>query len=74
MERLSEPKHVAAVLEESSGFEADEIKHISDKLKDVKISFGIKHMLEILDFIRQGEREYQVDLLLGAFEQNELGI
>lgn len=31
-------------------------------------------MLETLDFVRQGQREIQVQLLLEFFEKEELGI
>lgn len=74
VECLTKPEHVCAVLEETGGFETEEIDRIKNKLKNVKFSFGIKHMLEVLDYVKQGEREYQVDLLLGTFEREELGI
>uniref|UniRef100_A0A915MDW3 Vesicle-fusing ATPase n=2 Tax=Meloidogyne incognita group TaxID=654580 RepID=A0A915MDW3_MELJA len=74
VECLTKPEHVCAVLEEIGGFESKEINCIKSKLINVKFSFGIKHMLEVLDFVKQGGREYQVDLLLESFEREELGI
>ncbi|KAF7629298.1 hypothetical protein Mgra_00009193 [Meloidogyne graminicola] len=72
VENLTQPKHVTAVLEEI--FETDEIKLVNDKLQNRKFSIGIKRMLETLDFVRQGQREIQVQLLLEFFEKEELGI
>jgi hypothetical protein len=78
VERLSQPKHVAAVLEDCGVFTPEEIQYIVDKLRSdpdqYKIAVGIKRMLELIDFVKQGERDYQVNLLLEAFQCMELGI
>lgn len=76
MERLTHPKHVAAMLEDSNVFGQEEIQYIQDKLQSegCKIAVGIKRMLELVDFVKQGERDFQVNLLLDGFEKMELGI
>jgi vesicle-fusing ATPase len=76
VERLTQPKHVAAVLEDSNVFTPEECQYIEGKLHtgEYKIAVGIKRMLELIDFVKQGERDYQVNLLLDAFQNMEIGI
>jgi hypothetical protein len=66
VERLTQPKHVAAVLKDSNVFTPEECQKIEGKLHTgkYKIAVGIKRMLELVDFLKQGgERDSQVDLL-----------
>ena len=76
VERLTQPKHVATVLEESGAFTPEECQYIADKLRsgEYKFAIGIKRMLEMIDYIKQGERELQVNLLLEEIERIEIGI
>uniref|UniRef100_A0A914HCC2 Vesicle-fusing ATPase n=1 Tax=Globodera rostochiensis TaxID=31243 RepID=A0A914HCC2_GLORO len=59
VERLHHVKHVVTVLEDTTVFSDEEIKHIEHKLysDDHKIAIGIKRVLELLDFVKQSERD-----------------
>ncbi|KAI3409772.1 hypothetical protein GPALN_006148 [Globodera pallida] len=76
VERLHHVKHVVTVLEDTTVFSDEEIKHIEHKLysDDHKIAIGIKRVLELLDFVKQSEREYRVQLLLDGFRDLEFGL
>jgi hypothetical protein len=75
VERLTAPKHVSAVLEDSGVFTPEECQLIESKLRahDYRVAIGIKRMLELIDFVKQGERDFQVNLLLDAFQSMQMG-
>ncbi|KAL3090336.1 hypothetical protein niasHS_006788 [Heterodera schachtii] len=66
VEQLHSAKHVLAVLEDANVFSEEESRQIEGELRSCEYSFsiGIKRILELLDFVKQSEPEYRMQLLL----------
>jgi hypothetical protein len=77
VERLTTASHVAAVLEDTNAFSTEECRQIETRLAQIDngaVAIGIKRMLELIDFVKQGEPEYRVDLMCDAFQAMKMGI
>jgi len=74
--KLTTADNIAAVLEDTGAFSDEEVRQIRNHLDKSAISFaiGIKRLLELVDFAKQSEGSYRVNLLLEALQGVSLGI
>jgi len=74
--KLTTADNISAVLEDTGAFSDEEVKQIHQHLSRSAVSFsiGIKRLLELVDFAKQSEGSYRVNLLLEALQGVSLGI
>uniref|UniRef100_A0A0X3NR57 Vesicle-fusing ATPase n=2 Tax=Schistocephalus solidus TaxID=70667 RepID=A0A0X3NR57_SCHSO len=75
---MSEPKHIAAALEEDQRLSAQEIQQIEAMLTaklsqpGARLCVGIKHLIDLIDLVSKMEPEYRVAAFLSKLEDETL--
>uniref|UniRef100_A0A914CQU3 Vesicle-fusing ATPase n=1 Tax=Acrobeloides nanus TaxID=290746 RepID=A0A914CQU3_9BILA len=73
--RLNSVEQIMTVVDETSSFTDSERHHLRMKLqKNEKLTVGIKRLLELVDFAKQGQENYRVQLLADSLEELSMDI